>query len=443
MRGRALRSIVLVATLAVVAFGLPLALAMQRLYANQALLRLEREAARAVVEVPASFAATTDPVELPEPEPGTTLGLYGVDGSRILGDGPRRADGPTRAALAGSLNDGRAEGELVVAAPVASEEEVVAVVRAATPASEVQRRVAVAWAAMAALGGIIVAAAAIGARLLATRLATPVIQLAESTTRLGEGDFAVRAEHSGIAELDRAADALEATALRLGRLMERERSFSADASHQLRTPLTALRLQLELALLLQGTDRDTALPRALSEIDRLESTIDGLLSLARDTAPRAPLDVEALLATVERSWHARLAGQSRRLFVTDASDGRRPPVSGEAVAQVVDVLVANAHDHGRGTVEVVVRAAGAGLAIDVNDEGEGVAAGAQAQIFERRSGASDSRGIGLALARSLAEAEGAKLHLLNASPPCFTLHLPPAPDGPDRGVSHDAEPEAS
>ncbi|MEO5678474.1 MAG: HAMP domain-containing sensor histidine kinase [Acidimicrobiales bacterium] len=414
------------AALAVLAFGVPLAVAVERLYANQAVLQLEREAARAVVEVPASFATTTDPVELPEPSARTTLGLYGIDGTLLLGSGPRRADGPTRAALDGSLRDGHAGGDVVVAAPVASEEEVVAVVRAATPMAEIRRRVALTWAAMAGFGLLIVVVAAAGARLLASRLATPVTSLAAATTRLGLGDFAVRADRSGIDELDRAAEALEATSLRLGRLMERERSFSADASHQLRTPLTGLRLQLETALLQDQGERDATLHRALSEIDRLEATIDGLLHLARDTgAPRTPLDVPALVASVERTWQGRLAQENRRLLLSDESEGRHPLVSAEAVAQVLDVLVGNALDHGSGTVQVVVRAAGDGLAIDITDEGAGIAA-TEAEIFERRSGPSSTRGIGLALARSLAEAEGAKLTLRRPSPPCFTLLLPPS-----------------
>lgn len=200
------------------------------------------------------------------------------------------------------------------------------------------------------------------------------------------------------------------------RAPHRERSFSADASHQLRTPLTGLRLELETALLDASCDREAAMLRALVVIDRLESTVDGLLCLARDTAaPRSPLDVETLLATVERTWNGPLAREGRKLIVTDTSDGRRPPVSSQAVDQVLDVLVSNALDHGRGTVKIIVRPAGNGVAIDVTDEG----------VFERRSGPSPTRGIGLALARSLAEAEGGKLQLQSAKPPCFTLLLPP------------------
>jgi signal transduction histidine kinase len=93
-------------------------------------------------------------------------------------------------------------------------------------------------------------------------------------------------------------------------------------------------------------------------------------------------------------------------------------VSAAAVRQVLTVLVDNAATHGRGTITVAVREAAAAVAIDVGDEGAGVH---EPELFARRA---DGHGIGLALARRLAEAEGGRLQLTRAAPPIFTLLLP-------------------
>ena len=92
--------------------------------------------------------------------------------------------------------------------------------------------------ALIALGAMLVAV--LLARWQARRLTRPVDTLVESAERLGEGDFAVRNTPSGIEELDHVGGALDRTAVRLGELIARERAFSADASHQLRTPITGL-----------------------------------------------------------------------------------------------------------------------------------------------------------------------------------------------------------
>jgi hypothetical protein len=154
---------------AVVLFGLPLALAVQHLYHSEAVVRLEREATRATTAVPASFGASGDPVELPRPSAGTRLALYGRDGRLVTGSGPAAMDAPARAALSGRVAERTVGGTIVVAVPVADEELVVGVVRPAVPTAAVDARVRRAWLAMAALAAGAVAVAGLVARVLAGR----------------------------------------------------------------------------------------------------------------------------------------------------------------------------------------------------------------------------------------------------------------------------------
>jgi signal transduction histidine kinase len=168
-------------------------------------------------------------------------GIYGTQGQRILGSGPARSD------VAADGHDGRIHeavqgGYLTVAVPIPSGEGVRAVVRAAAPYDGI--RVQRTWLLMAVLAGFVVLLAAGLARYQSGKLARPQERLTVAVQTLGKGDFGIRAPRSGVQEADVVGTALEATALRLGEFLDRERSFSADVSYQLRTPLTGLLLGL-------------------------------------------------------------------------------------------------------------------------------------------------------------------------------------------------------
>jgi signal transduction histidine kinase len=195
-------------------------------------------------------------------------------------------------------------------------------------------------------------------------------------------------------------------------------------SHQLRTPLTGLRLHLETALANPTVDSNTAMTVALGEVDRLERTIDDLLALARDVGSDGePLDVREVIGDVEQSWHGRLAAAGRPLRVEIERDIGTAQASRGAVRQVLDVLIANAQTHGQGAVRVSAQRVPGGVTVDVSDNGPGVEGDTRA-IFERRSGGDTNHGIGLSLARSLAEAEGGRLLLVEPGPkPTFRLVL--------------------
>jgi signal transduction histidine kinase len=277
------------------------------------------------------------------------------------------------------------------------------------------------------MGMLGLAAVAVGvswlvARRLAARLARPLEELSSAAERLGDGDFTVRAHRAGIAEIDQVAETLDTTAQRIGETLERERTFSADASHQLRTPLTGLRLQLEAALEAPDQDLRAAITSGIASADRLERTIDDLLALARQTRSlRSEIDLDGLLNELRQSWHGLLASQGRALRI-DSRGAPVPRVAAAAVRQILAVLLDNAVTHGRGTVTVTARDAGDALAIDVTDQGYGI--DGDLDLFARGHSSGNGHGIGLALARSLAEAEGGRLRLSKPAPPTFTLLLP-------------------
>ncbi len=420
MKRRILVSIVAVSAIALVILGVPLGIAVQRLYRNEEIVRLEREAAQATRSIDPALATAGDPIELSSGSRELALAFYGVDGVRAAGRGPTRADQVVRAALRGKASDTHSANGLTVSVPVSRSEEVVGAVRAAAPTWVVTDRVHRAWLLMALIGLGAVSAAALIGGWLSRRLTVPLEGLARDARRLGNGDFATRARRSGVRELDDVATALDGTASRLGTLVERERRFSSDASHQLRTPIAAVRLQLESALLDHHADSAAAIGAALRELDRLEQTVEDLLALARERHHDvAPLALRAVLDDVESDWRGRLAATGRPIVVR--ADQGLPLVhaSRAATRQILDVLVDNASRHGAGEVLVSARRTERGVVVEVADEGPGIDGDADA-IWARGNGG--GHGIGLSLARSLAETDGGRLVLERARPhPVFAL----------------------
>ncbi len=352
--------------------------------------------------------------------------VYDEDGERLAGAVPVENAGVLEGALDGDVRTASDGYVLVASAPVTHSDEVIGAVLVAAPRSTVLGQVALVWVGMAGLAVIAVTIAWLVGRRQARRLARPLEDLEDSARRLGDGDFSVRSRQGGIEEIDSVGTALDTTAARLDALLARERGFSADASHQLRTPLAGLRMRLEAALEQPDQDPRPAIAASLDDADRLEAIIDELLTLARagQAGPSGPIDLDALLAELSPQWGAQLALHGRDLDVRIDPDAPVPCASTAAVPQVLAVLVDNAGTHGSGTVTVAVREAAGAVAIDVSDEGPGVRE--PEILLAGRADRRDGHGIGVALARRLAEAEQGRLELTRPSPPVFTLLLPAA-----------------
>lgn len=428
MRHRIVRLAVVAALMAVGFFGVPLAAVVAQYMLSAEHSELDKATDTLGLSLTAEFARGEVPDVLPS-DGAVRFALYDERGVRLVGDGPPTADDAVEDVLQGDgIVGGDGGGQFLVAVPLYDGDRVVGVLRGVVPQAPTYLRIAFAVAVMAAGGLLAVGAVWLVSRRLAARLARPLEDLAAAARTVGGGDFTATAPPSRIPEIDEVGTALNGAAARIGGLVARERAFSADASHQLRTPLAGLRMGLEAALDTPGQNLHTAVATAMAGADRLERTIDDLLALARDTdRDGRPLDLPALLAEVRQEWTGPLASEGRSLTVTVPADPPAAVASTPALRQVLDVLLDNAVRHGGGTVTVTVRDAGDALAIDVADDGPGITA-PEPDLFTRRSGRDDGHGIGLALARTLAEAEGGRLLLARRVPALFSVLVPLAPD---------------
>jgi signal transduction histidine kinase len=289
----------------------------------------------------------------------------------------------------------------------------VRVTRSAAPVDARVRRDVLALAAIAAgalLLGLVLA------WLLAGSLARPLRALAGTARRLGRGELHARAEVTGPAEQREVATAFNEMAARLERVLEAQREFVANASHQLRTPLTGLRLRLEAATLKAGdTELAFELEAAEREAERLARLLTALLTLAREGGdPGAPsaVDLEGAAAAAAARWGREAERTEHRIEL--AGDGSvHARASEEDVAIALDNLIENALAYSPGGTEIRLEWGHAdGRAyLAVVDRGPGIEPGEEERLFERfvrgnAANGSPGTGLGLAIVRTLARRWG-------------------------------------
>ena len=260
----------------------------------------------------------------------------------------------------------------------------------------------------------------------ANRLTAPLVYLAASAEQLGTGQVRVRIEHSNIEEIDQVADELARSADRMAARLAAERQFAADASHQLRTPLTALTMRLEE--IAATTDQDEVREEAdksLEQVERLVGVVDDLLGRSRRALGSGTelVVLQSVLDQQHEEWAQafRSAGRSLAIHDTDATVFATPG----GLAQVLATLIENSLHHGGGTTTVATRESGTNhaIVIEVRDEGDGVPEDLAPRIFEREVTSGKGTGLGLALARDLVTADGGRLELAHRVPAAFAVFL--------------------
>lgn len=285
----------------------------------------------------------------------------------------------------------------------------------------VNARVAAALLPLVLVALVLVVAAAVVALWLSRRLARPFTELAGVAAAIGRGDFDVEVPRYRVPEANEVGRALRTSARELDALVRRERDFAAHASHELRTPITAMRLELEDLALSPQTPPDVVerLSAALGQLDRLSATVAEMLDSSRESrlGSRMAIDLTALVRDAVARWSA-LAPARRIVMSGDEVVAVRMPPG--ALIQVMDVLIGNAVTHGQGDVVVEVSRTPAYVEVLVGDQGlrEHAAAG---------TGRPVARGAGgLATATETVEALGGQLRLCDTAHTTFGVVLPTA-----------------
>lgn len=375
---------------------------------------------------------------------------------------PGRRDFSTRTefetALAGSVATGIRFSQtlghrlLYVSVPVASGGVVHGAVRITYPTTELDARVTRNWVLLAAVAAVVLATATLASFLIARSVARPLRRLERTATTWADGRLTARADtDAGPPEVRSVAATFNTMAVRLERLLASQRAFVADASHQLRTPLTALRLRLENLESAVPTDAADELSAALEETRRLGRLVEGLLVLARTEGSRGeptPIDPADVLRNRVDAWRpvADDRGLELRLETENA-----PPVLAlrGSLEQILDNLIANAVDvaPAGSAITLAAHSDGDHVALHVTDEGPGMTDAQRRRAFDRfwrssRGDGHDGFGLGLAIVERLVTAAGGTVDLrgapgrgldavvrLRPAPRPSRSHQPRVPDG--------------
>lgn len=279
-----------------------------------------------------------------------------------------------------------------------------ALVEVFVPAETLRAGVTRTWLVLAALGVVLLALALVVADRLARTMTRPVTDLADTAHRLGAGDLSARAVPSGPGEVRAVAAAVNRLAERIGELLDAEREGAADLAHRLRTPLTALRLDVEA---LPAAERE----RLLDDVDTVSRGIDDVISEARRSVREglgARSDATAVVGERVRYWSALAEEEGRPLDVDLPPSPVTVRVPAADLAAAVDALLGNVFAHTpEGTALSVVVGPGpdGGARLVVADAGPGM----RADAVERGRSDAGSTGLGLDIARRTAEGSGGRL----------------------------------
>ena len=328
--------------------------------------------------------------------------VFLADGTQV-GE-PAQRDPAVELAGLGRALTARADGGAEVLVPVGGPGGL-SVVRTFVPDAELSAGVAETWLVLGGVGVLLLGATVLAGDRIARRLARSALDLSGVADRLGGGDLDARVTPSGPPEIALVGRVLNGLGARVGQLLAAERELVADLSHRLRTPITALRLDVDL--LEDPEERD----RMSAHVDELVRAVDAVVWIARHPAEQVRsggCDAAAVVAERAQFWSVLAADQGRDLQI-DVPDGAlRVAVSASDLGAGVDVLIDNVFSH---TPEetgfaVTVRAADDVIEVAVADDGPGFRT---LDLVERGRSGAGSTGLGMDVARRTAERAGGRL----------------------------------
>jgi len=394
-------------SMVVVAFLVPLGLAVQTIAANQALNDAEvgaRSLAPAIATVH-DTQVLADLVRTANSTGSGRMSLFLPDG-QILGE-PAITDENVSLARGGRAFTTYTSGGAKIFVPVVIPGSGTAVMEVVVPESRLHRGVATAWAILAVTGIGLVLLAVFVADRIARGVVAPTRALAEAAQRVARGELQTRVVPDGPPEVVEVGRAFNILVVRIGELLAAEREAAADLSHRLRTPLTALRLNVE------RLPKDSAVERVATDVDAVEHAVSDVIDeLRRNTRegirPATNLDV----AMRERlAFWTALAEQQGRPCIVEISPGTKMvSLAREDIKTVLDILLTNVFTHTpeRTPFSVAIHPAGrARVRLIVEDGGPGF----PPTMIARGDSGGGSTGLGLDIARRAAETTGGSLSI--------------------------------
>jgi two-component system, OmpR family, sensor kinase len=427
LRNQLLGAFAYVLLLIIVALEVPLALNL----AKRIDAEVRNEAASQAFIVAANASGQMDsPAQLRKlvRSSGTELGARVIvvgprPRGRLLADStvarPPNVSYASRPEIAAALRGSREQGErhsdtlgqdlLYTAVPVTNNGQVVGAARVTQSLAAVHSRIRRGVLALVAIGAFALILGLALAWFLASSLSRPLRNLATTARRLEAGDLEARAEVAGATEQREVSAAFNDMAERLGVVLAAQREFVANASHQLRTPLTGLRLRIESARAKSGPEAAAELEAAEREAERLAQLLTSLLTLAREGDRPGEARPVSLARAAERAherWSAAAERDGRELELVGDGDATIA-ASEEDLAILLDNLIENALRYSPTRVAVDWGRDGGEAWLAVLDEGPGLAAGEETRLFDRfaRGSAGSGRsgtGLGLAIVQTLA-----------------------------------------
>jgi signal transduction histidine kinase len=408
MRRRLLLSTLAVAVVAVLLLGIPLAYSTERLIYDEAQQQVEREAASVVagVNYREEMRQPLTGDQIAKEFPGRYIVITLANGTVITaGESPDR-DEHVITKMASDDRDNH-----------------VSVSRDAADVESDAIRTFLLIGSLVVLGvGVAVGLAMVQAR----KLTLPLIDLAETADRLGSGNARPRRRRYGVPEVDRVAEVLDRSAVRIADLLAASREFASDASHQLRTPLTALSMRLEE--MIEAAEYPEVVREegfaAAAQVERLAAVVEQLLARAKHdpTGDAIPVGVDDIVEQQVEEWQPVFRREGRRVGMS-GKRGLTAVVSPGGLSQIVATLLDNSLVHGDGKVTIHTKETPMSIVVEVGDEGAGVPPELERRVFDRNVSGRQGTGLGLYLARSLATADGGRLELIRSRPATFAVFL--------------------